>query len=463
MQARQSVPRGQHSNLQSIPVGIVLPLIALGSWAIAGLQAPAQASPLYPGLASPPLSPELGIGGPQALPTDASSIHSPEESNLEFTRPGAVNPEAVNPEAVNLEAVNPEAVQPSSAISTLSAPRTVPEASPEDLSQQEPSLAGPAPSSTIPLLDPVPSVELGEPVPLAPPSSLKNDTQPLAEFPSELSPWVDPSKLAQGEIPGTEAIESDETAGSRPRLQLDPTDPEQSPFRARSDVLLEGPTRYGPGISILVPTAYGKSLGQLSVGIGFQHRTRLSDKADGAMGFNVGLGDPDKAVGLDVGLTFTDLSKFGNRGVVSFKVHRRLPDQLAIAVGVNDAVDWGQSDVDGPSPYGVISKTFMLKKDTRQPLSRVYVTAGVGTGRYRTEDDIIADRQDPNPFGSVALRLLDPITIITEWSGQDLSVGFSLRPIPRVPLIITPAATDITGSAGTGVRFILGVGYTFDF
>jgi hypothetical protein len=471
MRTRQSAPRGEYSKLQPIPIGKFLPIIGLGALAIAGFQSPVQASPLYPGLASPPPSPELGIGGPQDLPTDPSaSIAPPGEVNPEPVNSDAINPDATNPDAIFSEAAKPEVIKPETVhpkleISTLNDLQTVSAASPEELSPQEPSLTGVAPASAAVPIAPTPPVDLGEPViPTNSPVAVENTTQPVAEsLPSEQTPFMVPSSLAQGEIPSVDPIEVDETAGSRPRLKLDPTDPDQRPFRARSDVVLEGPTRYGPGISILVPTAYGKSLGQLSVGFGFQHRTRLSDNSDGALGLSVGLGDPDKVVGVDVGLTFTDLSKPGERGVVSFKVHRRLPHQWAIAVGVNDAVDWGKSDVDGPSPYGVISKTFILKQDAREPFSRVYVTAGVGTGRYRTEGDIIVDRQDPNPFGGVALRLLDPITIITEWSGQDLSVGFSVRPIPRIPLIITPAATDITGSAGTGVRFILGVGYTFDF
>lgn len=93
----------------------------------------------------------------------------------------------------------------------------------------------------------------------------------------------------------------------------------------------------------------------------------------------------------------------------------------------------------------------------------MYVSAGLGTGRYRTENNVFTDDDTPGVFGSVALRIADPVNAIAEWSGQDLSLGFSLRPFREIPLIITPAITDVTGTAGDGVRFIFGVGYAITF
>ncbi|MBO1349159.1 MAG: hypothetical protein EBE86_018005 [Hormoscilla sp. GUM202] len=52
---------------------------------------------------------------------------------------------------------------------------------------------------------------------------------------------------------------------------------------------------------------------------------------------------------------------------------------------------------------------------------------------------------------------------IAEWTGQDLTVGISVVPFQNLPLVITPAVTDITGNAGDGSRFILGIGYGFSF
>ena len=254
-----------------------------------------------------------------------------------------------------------------------------------------------------------------------------------------------------------------DSVGSRPRLKRTPESENDPLYRPRSDILLERSGQYGPSITLLTPSAFGKDWRQFSVGVGFQERTRFTTSSDGAVGVGFGLGDSEKYVGLDIGITFTDLSDFFDRGIVSFKLHRRLKSDLAIAAGVNDALSWGNGDVDGPSPYGVVSKIFVLDNDTNKFFSQVAVSAGVGTGRYRSEFDIFNNNDDPNPFGSVAMRLFDPVNLITEWSGQDLSIGLSLRPIKKIPVVITPAFTDLTGNAGDGGRFILGVGYSTRF
>lgn len=253
----------------------------------------------------------------------------------------------------------------------------------------------------------------------------------------------------------------EESAGRRPSIRTQPTIPGEAPLDLRED-LLTPKIIYSPSTTILTPSAYGKSWRQASVGFGFQHRTRFTNSADGAFGVGLGLGDARKYVGLDVGLTLTDLDNF-DRGIISFKLHRRLPDLFAVAVGVNDAISWGPGDIDGPSPYGVVSKTFVLKENTKDLFNRVYVSAGLGTGRYRTENNVFTNDDTPGIFGSVALRVADPINMIAEWSGQNLSLGFSLRPFREIPLIITPAITDVTGTAGDGVRFIFGIGYAITF
>lgn len=292
----------------------------------------------------------------------------------------------------------------------------------------------------------------------------ENPTFSEGEFTSRLLPTaaaVQPlltlDQIAQ--IP--EGPNPEDAAGRRPSIRTQPSSPDEVPLDLREE-LLTPKVIYSPSTTILTPSAYGKSWRQASVGIGFQHRTRFTNSSDGAIGVGFGLGDARKYVGLDVGLTLTDLDNF-ERGIISFKLHRRLPDLFAVAVGVNDAISWGPGDIDGPSPYGVVSKTFILKENTKDLFSRMYVSAGLGTGRYRTENNVFTDDDTPGIFGSVALRIADPVNAIAEWSGQDLSLGFSLRPFREIPLIITPALTDVTGTAGDGVRFIFGIGYAITF
>ena len=93
-------------------------------------------------------------------------------------------------------------------------------------------------------------------------------------------------------------------------------------------------------------------------------------------------------VGFDVGVNVIDVSEF-DLVSVNFKLHRRLPEDIAIAVGIDDAIFSGdRDDIIEISPYLVITKVFRLRDSPQDLLSRLYISAGVGAGRYRSEADI---------------------------------------------------------------------------
>jgi len=217
------------------------------------------------------------------------------------------------------------------------------------------------------------------------------------------------------------------------------------------------------GSSISTPTGFGAQTGDIFFGATYQERARFTDKDDGAVVLGFGLGDARKLVALETAVSIYDL--FGDtfeEGGVSFKVHRLFPGDFAVAVGVENAISWGNTD-GGQSVYGVVSKVFRLRENSTDPLSSVTASVGVGGGRFRSEDNIEEGDESPNVFGSVGLQVAEPISLIAEWTGQDLNLGASITPIPGVPLVITPAAADVTGSAGDGTRFILGIGYGISF
>ncbi len=248
-------------------------------------------------------------------------------------------------------------------------------------------------------------------------------------------------------------------AGVPPSLQLEPPTPDAEPFEPQQIPPPPGFTT--PAITILRPTGYGRSWGQANVGIGVQSRTRFTEDADGVLGAGVGFGNARTAVGLDVGVIVYDITDF-SRGGVSFKLHRHLPEDVAIAAGVFNVITWG--DVDGGiSPYGAVTKRFQTRKSVRSPLSQVYVTAGVGSGLFRSDDDIFNDVNTVGVYGSVAVRVVEPVNFIAEWSGQDLSLGVSFAPFRRIPLVFTPAVSDVAGLAGDGPRFLFGIGYGISY
>ncbi|WP_155968209.1 hypothetical protein [Kamptonema formosum] len=261
-----------------------------------------------------------------------------------------------------------------------------------------------------------------------------------------------------------------EGAGSPPTLAPEPAAPGEQQFIPERVPLRPSRNRQqrqrliaSPSVTSVTPSAYGKSWGSAGVGVGFQGRTRYTDKSDGAIAYGMGFGDSREAVGLDVGVTVFNLSdSFGDRGGVSFKLHRALPDDFAVALGWQNAIVWGKTDA-GSSVYGAVTKMFRLQESTAQPFSRLFVTAGMGSGQFRSEFDINKDIGSIAGFGSVAVRVAEPVSAIAEWTGQDLTLAVSFIPFRNQPLVITPALTDITNNAGDGARFILGIGYGFYF
>lgn len=252
--------------------------------------------------------------------------------------------------------------------------------------------------------------------------------------------------------------------GIAPSLETEPSTAQEKPFQPQNLPLVPLESRgysIAPNITVITPSAYGKSWGNISVGLGLQERTRFTNEADGVLGVGIGLGDAQKAIALDVGVTVTDLDT-AEDGTLSFKLHRQLPNDFGVAVGVLNAIDWGLTD-SGRSFYGAVTKRFRLQSSDERLFSQLYISAGIGSGQFRSESNINENIDSVGFFGSVAVRVAEPVNLITEWTGQDLTIGLSVLPFRNIPLVITPGVSDITGNAGNGSRFILGVGYLISF
>jgi hypothetical protein len=214
-------------------------------------------------------------------------------------------------------------------------------------------------------------------------------------------------------------------------------------------------SRETPGSSAQSPTAYGADWGDGFLGAGFQGRIRYTKNLpDGAVFGGFGLGNSDDNIGFEGDITSfsTVRSGFGNHSSFSFKLHRNLPGNFAVAAGWEDAIRTKGLD-GGTSIFGVVSSAY----------KRVTVSAGLGGGRFRTEYNIDNDIHRVNAFGSVGVRVAEPVSLIADWAGQNLALAASIVPFARLPLFILPGFADLTHSAGDGPRFILGVGLGFKF
>ncbi len=217
-----------------------------------------------------------------------------------------------------------------------------------------------------------------------------------------------------------------------------------------------------PSITIITPSGYGAGWGNAGVGLGIQERTRFQDDADGVVGLGFGLGNPRKNIGVQVGISLVDVSAPFRDGAINLKLHRRLPEDFSVATGVQGGATWGDTD-GGSSVYGVVSKRFKLREDRTQSFSELYTSLGIGGGQFRSEFNINNGIDSVGVFGSIGIRVIEPIGFVTEWTGQDLTIGIPFVPFRQLPMVIIPAITDITGTAGDGTRFTLGAGYSFSF
>lgn len=217
-----------------------------------------------------------------------------------------------------------------------------------------------------------------------------------------------------------------------------------------------------PGSSALAPTAYGGTRGVVGFGFGFQPRVRYRNgRSDGSFGVVVPVGDPQKSIGIDLIGNLTNLDDFVDRGTFDVFVHKQFGDS-AVAFGTERLAAWGDSDSD--RTYFVVgSHLLKLKESNLDPFSRLVVSLGFGDGRFRREADVFRDKKTIGVFGSASINLAQNLNLFTEWTGQDLDVGFSFAPITSIPLVINASAVDLTGSAGDGVRAVFGIGYVLRF
>jgi len=292
---------------------------------------------------------------------------------------------------------------------------------------------------------------------------------------ADVAAFIYQALVSQGQLPQIppSTVASRYIVGYEPIAQEPPTPPTPTPEQVaalRRQYLLPAPPVEERlrrivvgGSSINTPTAFGAQTGDIFFGATYQEQVRFFDEDDGAVVVGFGVGDARRIVALETAVSIYDL--FGDTfedGGVSFKLHRLIGDDLAVAIGVENAIVWGNTDGD-QSVYGVVSKVFRLRENSSDPFSRLTASVGLGGGRFRSEDDIEDKEGSTNVFGSVGLQVVEPVTLIANWTGQDLYLGASIVPIQGVPLVITPAVADVTGNAGDEPRFILGIGYGLSF
>jgi len=217
-----------------------------------------------------------------------------------------------------------------------------------------------------------------------------------------------------------------------------------------------------PSSGFLTPSAYGADWGDAFVGLSGASAGNSVD-IDGSASFGFGVGDAVDLVGLEVSVGIISLDGVADDGIVGFKLHKVFPEanNLGVAVGWSNAVKWGLADRAEDTFYGVVTQRYELEPGEPNPLP-LTVSLGVGTGTFRSRGAIAAGNNDPNVFGSVGLRVLPEMSVISSWTGSGLGMAVSAAPF-EFPLVFTAGFSDVGNDTVQGPQFNGSMGYSFSF
>jgi len=264
----------------------------------------------------------------------------------------------------------------------------------------------------------------------------------------EVLPTV-PSKTAQAPVPAP--------------LYIEPIAPKPQPTR--------GP-QYFPGFSAGSPSGFGLNWGDVSLGLAYIDKSTItfdnpvSGKADGSAAIAFGLGNSSDFLGLEVNYNLISLtpSRFAANGSFDFKLHRYLGDLTSIAIGWENAINYGE-DAGGTnsSVYGVVSKLFLLTPEDLVNPRILSFSVGVGGGRFRPFQDERNKKGTVGVFANIGYQVLPNVSAIVDWTGRELNLGVSYVPFSNIPFTITALAVDVAQSVGPAVRYALTAGFSFRF
>lgn len=302
-------------------------------------------------------------------------------------------------------------------------------------------------------------------------SSLSTQAKAENQTQSNLLPVVEPSSLHQPSsvsVPSLDHLLVAQTNGDTAAPPSDQEIREQlltTPNSAETpeiDVLDRRPQPV-PSSTFITPNAYGADWGDFYIGsAGATEDTQ--DGLDGSASVGMGFGNAVDNVGVELNVGIISIDGFADDGTVGFKVHKLFPgaNNLGVAVGWYNPISWGAAKQDEDTFYGVVTQRFDLRPEKDNPLP-LTTSLGVGTGAFRSNGAIAAGDNAPNLFGSVGLRVIPQVSLVSSWSGRALGLAASAAPFQNLPFVFTAGVADLTDNTEDGTQFVGGLGYSFGF
>ncbi|MBE9158423.1 hypothetical protein IQ265_16520 [Nodosilinea sp. LEGE 06152] len=311
---------------------------------------------------------------------------------------------------------------------------------------QLPPLPGQTPNVALALPTPQPVMSSGRAVNLSPePVDVPSGSS--AELAVVPRPAAQPSAVTVAQAtPSTPAADQ-----LRNDLRIEPLTTAANPAQS-----------FPPSPNAGIPSAFGADWGDVFFSASLSGADRLRAEADGSFSMGFGLGDAQRAVGVELAYNLQSIRRFGENGSFDAKVHRHIyssdDTQVAAAVGVNNFASYG-SDAAGTSTsvYGVVTAARLLQPEN--PGNRLPITAtlGAGSGYFSGENSSVG------VIAGVGLQVHPQFSINTAWSGAGLNVGASIVPEPTIPLTLNLLYGDIGNNTRAGSVAVLSIGYGFNF
>jgi len=222
--------------------------------------------------------------------------------------------------------------------------------------------------------------------------------------------------------------------------------------------------RAQPGVAASSPIGFGPGRGDIFAGIGYQNQSAVGTESDGSLSAGMGFFNASDMAGLEVVVTSlsTIRSGFGSRMVGALKVHKTMPNNIGVGVGIEGIKLVGEDFDTDPSFYVAATMVKTLREAT-SPFNTATLNIGLGNGRFQNADDFAAGESGIGFFASGALRLNWFSSAIVDYTGAAVNIAASFTPSKTLPLVITPSINDLSGAAGEAGRLALGVGFSWKY
>ena len=259
-----------------------------------------------------------------------------------------------------------------------------------------------------------------------------------------------PSRL----LPATEAAEA-ASAVVQPRdgqqLAVAPT---PRPYRLR------------PSLGGGKPTGYVGGWGDyfISGTAGTPGRLRENNQPDGSVNAGFAIGDPVKAIGVDLYWGTGSINNFNANGGFGISAGRLLVNrwnlQVAAAGGVIDVFQYG--DEPGrriSSPYGAVTVAVPLRP--RDPVFKQVLQVSVGGGGEGfAEIDTNFQTGSGGFFAAAGLEVLPNLGLSAGVSNRSTVVNVSYIPFRNLPIFVNLTAADVFDTTPYGPIGLLTVGWS---